>query len=224
MGAMIRIEDNIDDFWRRLSDVGRKQLPFAIAMALNDTAEDVVEAEEKGLEKHLDRPTPYTRRAFYRRRASKSNLRAEVGVKRVQAEYLRYQVDGGVRRPKGRAIVVPVNQRKNQYGNMPKGALKRALAKSDAFVASRGEKATKHLAPGIYQRPKRGRYRSASTRKTSGNKNRGKQKGPKLLAAFESSASYSKRLPFEQTARRKAQPSFNKYLTMRWRQALATAK
>ena len=207
---MLKIGDNIDAFWRSLSDVGRKQLPFAVAMALNDTAEDVAKAEEQSLEKSLDRPTPYTKRGIYRLRASKSRLRAEIGVKRVQEQYLRYQVDGGVRKPKGRAIVIPVGQRRNQYGNMPKGAVRKAAAKADTFVASRNDPRTKHLRPGIYQRPKRGRRGSAGQ--------------AKLLVAFASAASYNKRWDFKKGAEKKARSVFPQHLGTRWRQALATAK
>ena len=168
---MFTIEADFNAADRLLSDLGRKQLPFAAAMTLNDVAADVKEDEARGIEETFDRPTPYTKRGLYLRRASKSRLAAQVGVKSVQAGYLGLQARGGVRRPKGQALVVPVKMRRNKYGNMAKGAVKRAAAKPGVFVASRKSTRSQHLPPGIYERP-RGKRASK----------------PKMLVAFESSA------------------------------------
>jgi hypothetical protein len=206
---MFSIRADFDRAERMLSDIGRKQLPFASAMALNDTAGDVKGAEEQSIGRTFDRPTPFTQRGVYVRRASKSRLYAEVGVKRVQAGYLRRQVTGGVRTPEGAALLVPVSARLNKYGNLPKTALKRARSRTDVFVASRSAEETRHLPPGVYQR---------------GRKRRGKQGGPKLLVAFEDRASYTPRWNFQDLAMRRARDRFRRHFLARFRQAMASAR
>lgn len=205
---------------RALSDVMQRQLPFAMMLALNDTAADVKDAEERDLEKTFDRPTPFTKRGVYVKRASKSTLTATVGMKPVQAAYLKLQASGGIRLPKRRALVIGAGLRRNKYGNLPKGAVKRAEAKSDVFFADGKNNKTKHLSPGLYRRPKYGKYRGGG----SGNKNVGNQKGPVLLAAFEPRAQYKKRLEFQPVALRKARGVYEGHLVRRLKQAQATAR
>ena len=206
---MLSFKANFDDAYRGLSDLARKQLPYATAMALNDTAQDVKSAEEADIENEFENPTPFTKRALYLRRASKSRLTSEVGVKRVQAGYLKRQVTGGVRRPAGRALLVPGSIRLNKYGNMPKGAVKRMLARPNTFVASKKKSATRHMRPGIYQR------KGSARRGTA---------GVKLLVAFEARASYQKRWNFRGIAIRKGRGTFEGHY-LRWvKRAIATKK
>lgn len=204
---MLSIKADVDAAERMLSDIGRKQLPFATAMALNDTAADVKEREERGIEQEFDRPTPFTKRALYVRRATKSRLAAQVGVKPVQAEYLRLQVTGGVRRPKRRALVVPAGARLNRYGNLPKGALGRLGKRANVFATSQGKRRAAHLPPGIYQR--------------TGGRAGGRVK---MLVAFEPRASYAARWQFHPVAMRRARAVFFDHFVGRMRQAMATAK
>jgi len=160
---MVTMSVDLRTFRRSLDEIGRKQMPFATALALNDTAEDVEEAWELELEEKLDRPTPFTKRGIYKRRATKSRLTAEVGFKTIQAGYLKYQMQGGVRRPKGRALLVPAKTRLNKYGNMPKGSVARTIRKPGHFVASSRDSRTKHLKPGVYKRGKTSRRRASAS-------------------------------------------------------------
>jgi len=201
---MISFADNIDAFGRGLSDLSLRQIPFAAALALNDTAADVQKAWETQAERRLDRPTPFTKRGVYVQRAKKGRLTATVGYRRIQVSYLRFQVQGGARRPAGRALVIPVGQKRNVYGNMPKGAVKRALAKKDVFSGKVGGK------PGIYRRP------SKRQRKMG--------KGPQLLMTYASRASYSPTLDLQRPATGTARAQFPKHFARRFRQALATAR
>lgn len=206
---MFSIKADFDRADRILSDIGRKQLPFATALALNDTAQDVKLREERQIEKDFDSPTPFTKRGLYLRRASKARLAAQVGFKPVQAEYLRLQVTGGVRSPKRKALVVPAGIRLNKYGNMPRGTVARLAARKDVFVAGRGRGATSHLPPGLYQRPK-GKA--------------GRAKPMKMLVAFEPRATYTKRHDFQGTALRLARRQFSQHWARRLKQAIATAR
>lgn len=227
------ISSNLDEVLNGLDDFTARQVPFAAAMALNDTAEDVKVAEEEEIEKSIDRPIGFTKRGIYKTRASKSKLVVEVGVKKIQAGYLVWQVKGGTRGPKRRAIPVPVGVVRNAYGNMRKGALAKMLARPDVFIASEGAPKTKHLPPGIYQRGKKGKRKSKSAARggeygTKGNNWQGKGKNRstiKMLVAFESSATYeAKRLDFYGAADKKAKAEFRKNLEKRLAEAIRTAK
>lgn len=208
--AVIHVGDNIDAFWRHLSDVGRKQVPFAAALAINDTAKDVKDAEETELDKKIDRPTPFTKRFIYLRRASKTRLTAWVGIKDRQAGYLFRQIAGGTRFPNGSALLIPVGQRVNQYGNLPRSTVARLMKRPDVFVASSRDPRTKHLRPGIYQRPSK-RLRRVNA-------------APKLLIAFEDRAEYRPRIRFDHVAERRAGAVFERHFMRRLAQAIRTAR
>jgi hypothetical protein len=114
---------------RRLSGL-EKQVKFASSKALNDTASEVRKAIPAGLRRSLDRPVPFTvsERATFVRPARRDNLTAEVLFKDRQASYLRYQVEGGVRRPTRRALRLPSAIQLDQYGNIPRGIIQQLIA------------------------------------------------------------------------------------------------
>ncbi|MEP1934959.1 MAG: hypothetical protein ABJJ37_27105 [Roseibium sp.] len=170
------IEANFDAFLKGVTDVEKRQIPFAIALTLNATIEDVETNTVKSLLRRLDRPTPFTLRGLAKRKATKRNMVATLFFKDLQADYLEKQETGGERRPKGRAITIPVGQRLNKYGNMPKGAIKRLLARPDVFSGR------VNGVGGIWQRPK------------------GRRKALKLLVAFKQKATYRPRLRFQSSA------------------------
>lgn len=186
---MIDVKADFRAAERVLSDLGRRQLPFAMAMAINETAMVVKEAEAEEIGAAFDRPTRFTQNGLFVARASKTRLTATVGVKRIQAGYLELQVTGGTRRPKGQALVVPVNARLNAYGNLPRRAVAGMKRKKGAFVASRSSGT--RLPAGIYQR--------------TGRKGRG---GLKMLVAFEPRASYRARYRFGPVAEEAALARF----------------
>jgi hypothetical protein len=166
-------------------------------------AGQIRDAEQSGLERDLDRPAPFTKRGMFVARASKRRPVGVVGFKKVQSHYLALQASGGTRRAKRKAVVVPVGARLNKYGNMPRGALKRQLAKPNVFSGK-----VKGVA-GVWQRPDRGRRRDG----TRGTK---RAKGLKLLAVYKSAVKYSPRLKFETRAKvlasREIGPAIAKHL------------
>lgn len=147
---MIRISVRTDylRMERKLTDFERRQLPYATARALTATANAGQAEEEKALPSAFDRPTPFTMRAIAIRPATKTKLQAEVYVRPIQAKYLGLQEEGGIRRPKKRALVNPVGVKLNQYGNIPNKALARLKRRRDVFVGRVGK------VSGVWQRPK----------------------------------------------------------------------
>jgi len=53
-----------------MSDLEKKQLPFAMAKTLTKTAQQIKEAAVKEMSRTLDRPTPYTLGSLYIKTAS----------------------------------------------------------------------------------------------------------------------------------------------------------
>lgn len=148
-----------------------RQVPFAAAKALTDTARAAQKVATSEIDRVFDRPVEFTRKAIGISYATKQTLTAKVFVKDLQAAYLGLQVSGGTRTPKRRALVIPgQNLPLNQYGNIPKGKIKALLARKDVFSGRvRGIE-------GIWQRQKKG--------------------GVKLLVLYEPKAEYKRRFPF----------------------------
>jgi hypothetical protein len=169
---------------RRIQQKVARNLNFGIAKGLTKTAQFAAQKMQQQLPQIFDRPTPFTQRSIGFASASKSKLEARVFVRDIQAKYLMRQEQGGLRTPQpGSPINIAVGQRLNQYGNISRGALARQRAKPNVF-ASKGRGKTKHLPAGLYERPSK----SADKRK--------KNKGLKLLVAFERKANYQPRFQF----------------------------
>ena len=160
----------------------QKQIPFAASVALNKTAERVKRVEQATIKTELHNPRPNTVKAIRVQRSNKRRLNAAVFVLPALDRFIGYQVEGGTRRPDGRAIAVPVNIKLNKYGNIPgrrSGKLNKLLAKNDTFSA------TINGVAGIWQRYNKGRRL-------------------RLLASYQDKTSYRPRWRFYHHARRTA--------------------
>lgn len=215
---MLQMSVDMREVERGLNSIAKTQLPFAVALGINDVAGQIVEAERVALTRDLDRPTKFTTRGLAVSRASKRRLIGVVGFKQIQADYLSLQASGGTRRAKRRAVLVPVNQRLNKYGNMPKGAVKRALARPDVFSG------TVNGTAGIWQRPKRGRRRTKQGAQMGRTGTVGKRKGLKLLVAYNQAVRYSPRLKFVSRSHSLASRAIAPAITRRLDQAIKTAR
>lgn len=205
---MIEIQ-NLPQFKRQVRDVvkdieyAQKQTRFATAVALTRTAFQIVQEEKATLPRHLDRPTPFTSRAFRYERATKDRLRASVYVAPIQEQYLKYQVLGGTRTS---GIVIPVEQTVNRYGNIPglRGGrvIHRLAGRPDIFVGQPKWGASYGPA-GVWQRMGQGMGRYL-----------------RLLMAFEQEAKYKDdRFPFFRIAR----AAFEKHYEAQFDAAIAYA-
>lgn len=83
------------------------QVPFALSVALNKTAEEVVGVEQQVMERNFNRPTPFTVNSLFVKRSTKTDLKATVKPKdagaggRSASLWLDVGVGGGPRRLKG---------------------------------------------------------------------------------------------------------------------------
>lgn len=194
-----------------LDDLGRKQLPFATALAINETARLAQRALTRALPEIFSKkgaPTPFTRRAIGVQGARKTNLRATVFVKRIQASYLAIEETGGTRRRSvGAPILTPVDfTALNAYGNIPRGTLRRLRGDPKRYFL--GEIRGVY---GLWQRTGKPGPRKGSPR------------GLKLLIAFRSRAVYRPRFGFHERISATVASHFPAALSAGLAKAIATA-
>lgn len=174
-------------FAARLNVLGRDQLPFAAALALNQTArtarDDLTQALPSIFSAKGRPPTPFTMHSIGTSAAHKNNLAAMVFVKRQQARYLAIEETGGVRlRAPGAPVLTPVAVAVNQYGNIPRALLRKLLADPENYFL--GE------VRGIY-----GLWERVGRSGGSGHVLRS-ARGLRLLVAFHERAVYRARFGF----------------------------
>jgi len=115
MNVDIKFE-GIKELIGEMDDLAKKQEPFAVALALNKTADDVKKEIVNKMPSYIDRPTRWTLNSIYVARATKTKPVAEIGHKdkssiRVTttnkgqgtpaAYYMEPNVEGGPRNLKG---------------------------------------------------------------------------------------------------------------------------
>ena len=187
---------------KHLWGIQRKQIPFATSVALNNVGKDVIKGESKEMKKVFDRPKPFTSgpRAMYMKRSNKRNLVTTVGLKDIQAEYLKHQIVGGTRRPKRKAIAIPTQRIKlNRYGNMARKKINQMLSQP-------------HL------------YRSMEINGTAGIWRVYKRAPPKLMVMWKKAARYKPIFNFQKTAEKTIKRVYRRRFNIALTKALRTAR
>lgn len=158
MTLLITVKHDFDRLAATLDDFGRKQLPFAAALALTRTAGWARTDLRVAMQNTFDRPKAYTLRSLYTQPATKAKLEANVhfkdrAPKGVPAgRYLRAQIEGGARTekaseralqragviPPGYFIVPTKHADLDARGNMSAGQVKKILSYLGAAEMSMG--------------------------------------------------------------------------------------
>ena len=218
----ISVKTDVKELTKSLNRIQRNQIPFATSKALNTVAFDVRKMLQDGLDIHLDRPTPYTKRGVQVEKSTKKNLVAKVGFRSktfgkgqgsvTQAEYMKRQIEGGTRKARSKAIPVPVpkNLKTNKYGSIVRGKIQKLLADKDKYFS--GVPKGISDAPGIWQR-----MPANSKRKKPGGKIR-------MVIAWEPKTQYSPRFPFKRIVETTVKTNFRKRFDFELREALKTAR
>ena len=139
-GFNINVETDIKAAVRQLKRVGERNIPMAIAQSLTGTAVHLRKVQMRTMSKHIDRPTPFTKKGILYQRAEwrdykRGTMYARVFVNKPQSKYLKYQVYGGTRNPPKRVNVVPGRSIKlNPYGNLSETYIKTQMGKPNTFV------------------------------------------------------------------------------------------
>lgn len=145
----LSVTSDIDKVRRQLTDVQQRQLPFAIAKGLTETAQLVKAAEVREMKDVFDRPTPYTLNSLFVRPATKQTQEAIVWLKDDRAgsggmpdKYLLPEIRGGVRvakrfelalrsagiLPEDHVAVPGSGAKLDQYGNLSRGLIVQLLS------------------------------------------------------------------------------------------------
>lgn len=166
----------------RIIDEVAKRSSFAVIRAMTATVKDAQAELTAVIPGVFDRPNPWTRQAIGIQPATRAMPTASVFVKDSQANYLAYQIDGGLRNLKPfelqfrnvrvNGYMIPgAGSTLDQFGNVSKADilnLSRALNSSDAsknyFV---GTPKNSDRPPGIYERTAAGGLRLVFLQATS---------------------------------------------------------
>jgi hypothetical protein len=111
-------------------------MPFATAQALTAVAREVKEAEKAALPSIFEKPTPFTMNSLGVIPARKENPVAQVFIKDIAAAYLAPYEFGGKNKLNSKALLKPIQQPVNQYGNLPRTKL--SQLKGQAAKGKRG--------------------------------------------------------------------------------------
>ena len=174
---MFRLDIDTRQLTRTLSNLEKKQLPFATANALNDSMFDVRDAWKQAMPEVFDDPTQLTINAVLYKKATKNNLVAEVFLRdeatkgTPPSRYLIAEVRGGAREEKpiefllrragiigGDEFIVPAKGFPlDSHGNVPGGVVNALLSDLQASreVAARST---------VESRAKRGKRRNIAKR------------------------------------------------------------
>jgi hypothetical protein len=235
------IEVDIRKAMASLTDIQKRQIPYALSRALNDMAKDVVRAEYKELADSIDRPTPFTmknsgREATIQYDASSKRqdiIQARVFVNPTQARYLSPLVYGGPRAQKrwesvwmsrmfgGTPFAMPARDFKtDRYGNIPGSTISAIISKlglnpyTIKYTKSKRVAGSAFFAVGNKQGSKgaMGIYQRI-----------GKKVRPVAFMSFRSPQYKQGHFDFYYVARKTVERTFDKHFTQALNDALATA-
>jgi hypothetical protein len=183
---MFNIKGDLKNITKHLKRSQKKLLPQASAKAINKTLFQIMDAEKAQLLTKLDRPNPFTLKAFKINMARVNTLHGDIHIQPNRWKYLKFAVDGGTRT--GRLPVpIKANAKLNKYGNIPGRGRARLVKGKKQFQA------VINGVDGIWE-------------KTGGKKN----PGLKLVVVFKRSLNYQKIFPFYKIADKLARNMFQR--------------
>jgi hypothetical protein len=192
---MLNIRFNVDDQIRQVSREHKRQIDFALAQTVNKLAKLAQAEEKKGLASFFDTPTPFTVNSVAIKAARKGNPTATVYIRPIAAKYLEpYEYGGKQYLGAKPADLVPINAVSNQYGNLPRNAIKKYMNRKDVFLGK--VKTSSGVVYGLWQRPASQARRGA--KRTRGGRLANTTGHLKLLVSFAEPVNTRKRLNFGQ--------------------------
>ncbi|MGF6978965.1 hypothetical protein QFZ94_007480 [Paraburkholderia sp. JPY465] len=217
----ISLRSNVDAVARQLDDLAYRQLPFAESRTVTELAKLAAQAERKAIPEVFPNPTPFTVNSVAVQAARKGLPIARVYVRDKTAEYLAPYEYGGVQfLGKKPADLVPVGAAVNQYGNLPRGLIRRYLNRPDVFIGTVRTKSGDLY--GVWQRaataqPKKGRRApNGLAPNTTGRL--------KLLIAFHAPVETKNRLRFGERAEALVLANVNHVFGRELAKAIAAAR
>lgn len=202
-----------------------KQTKYATAVALSRTAQAIAKEEAREVwENTFDNPVPFTRKAFGVKRATPSNLTAEVYIRPAQEKYLSPHIRGGQRHAKQSELHFTADTNAPGVFWVPGPGIKLNTAgnisKSDVRkIAAALRKSGKHgeVFAGI---PRSGMPFGIYGRKFEA----GRQKLVPLLIQVSKKPQYRKIFDFFGVAQRMVRTEFDKQFAKAFAEAMRTAR
>ena len=213
MTVSVSIKVDMAKAKRFMTNVQKKQIPFATAQAITSTLHVARKDEVKQLRRDIDRPNPWTLRAFRVDGAKKTTLTGRLYILPDQIKYLKYQIYGGVRLPKGSALALKPAKpmtgdvRLDKYGNISRTQQARAQLARGAFSG------TVSGVPGIWMPPKMTK---------TGKRRKGSRM--KLLLAYERQAVYRPRFRFFERGQRSITTNWPREFNKAFKRAIRSAR
>lgn len=148
----IEIDDkSIKRTARWLDSVGKKQLPFATALALTQTAKDVQKAELKHLHTRFTIRNKWPERGPYAIKVQSATKKRLFSKVFTNADWMPVHEFGGIKTPEGNNLAIPTsNVKRGKTGKITKGQRPQNLKRSFILTQSNGQK-------GIWKRTGRGK-------------------------------------------------------------------
>ena len=192
----IDIRGNVKEITKGMSRIAKKQVPYAVSKTINEVAKLCQRELQKQIKIHIKNPTAFTKKSTFISYSNKnqSPIRAIVGIKDKQAEFLIYVEEGGISVATGKSKPVPVAAFKNKFGNIPYKKIGKLLGNKDKYFS--GTPAGGNRPAGLYQR---------SNTKKGGNK-------LKLLASWQKSTKHVKHTRFAERVALIVARNFDKVL------------
>lgn len=127
----ISVKADVKAVQKSFKNLKKKDLPFAISKAINDTMFQVKRKVNKDMDSSFrGGAVPFTKQGLMFKRSNKENLTGIMYLKPEQYKYLKYQMDGGVRSAERGFIPIPFRNRVSttKYGNLRKDQIDRLLS------------------------------------------------------------------------------------------------
>ena len=203
-----------------------KQMRFAAAGAINNTAFDARASINGATRQYLNNPVKFTQNAYRVDKANKNTLSAVVYPERLRRRYLRFAVEGGERPQKGfekkfLSEVVGTRQIPSGAQLMPTSLVKLNASGNVSLATIRSIQrglSTDNARGGFFVGTPRGGDRPPGIYRRSR-----EQLFPYFIAT-DDKGSYTRRFPIDDVAAKVVQRRFNGYFTTALERALATAR
>jgi len=196
----ISIGFDLAPFRRWVSDLVKKQIPFATALATTRVAKDAQAELQDEIDEHFISRTKFVERGVRIKAASKARPIAHVGSR---DEFMRLQAEGGTKEGQGDGVAVPVGARLRPTSRTPPGKWPGAVLKKARHFTQKLPSGDK----GVFRRMGRGRSRKV-----------------RLLWHLTNKVNVPKRWPIRETVERVVRKQWRKRAKEALRQALKTAR
>ena len=211
----LSVRSNLKQVTAHLNRAARTQVPYATRVALTEIARHVQNEERSAMERFLQDPTPFTVRSVGSKAATKLAPTAKVFMQDRAAWYLEPYEFGGVNKLNSKALLKPIDLAVNQYGNIPRGMLKRLKSRKDVFVGKVKTKSGRVI-DGVWQRPLPPKGRRSKLANTTGRL--------KLLIEFSGAHPVHQKLHWLDTAKHVIAKTFRVEFDRAMTKALASAR